>query len=93
MQYVRNTLPYTNTKTLVSYIYPRPVPIYVGSKDHDSQCSYFKTGMCHDINSFMTHWESVIPTSIHAATDMNAGFKLLLDELWLAVIIMLGSLS
>ena len=45
------------------------------------------------MSPFMTHWELIIPTSIHAATDMNAGFKLLLDELWLAVIIMLGSLS
>ena len=55
--------------------------------------SVFETGMCYDINPFIFHWELVIPTSIHAATDMKAGFKLLLDELWLAVIIMLGSLS
>ena len=35
----------------------------------------------------------VIHTSIHEVTDMYAGFRLLPDELWLAVIIILGSLS
>lgn len=65
-----------------------------GPKSLTPKWSYFETGIWHlYINPFMTHWELVIPTSIHAATDMNAGFKLLLDELWLAVIIMLGSLS